>query len=74
MTAELERRIDQLEGEVQRLRAREEAIAAFNQYLYGIDTGFIPEILDSFSEDAVLDVINFPPDGVDMHFEGRDQM
>jgi|TARA_B100001094_G_scaffold296192_1_gene318203 hypothetical protein len=74
MTDELERRVAQLESEVRRLRAREEALATFNQYLYGIDTGFIPDILDAFSENAILDVINFPPDGVDMHFEGRSEM
>ena len=50
MTDELERRVAQLESEVRRLRAREEALATFNQYLYGIDTGFIPDILDAFSE------------------------
>ena len=69
MSNELEQRITQLENEVRRLRAREDALATFNQYLYGIDTGFIPDILDAFSENAILDVINFPPDGVDMHFE-----
>lgn len=74
MSNELEQRITQLENEVRRLRARENALATFNQYLYGIDTGFIPDILDAFSENAILDVINFPPDGVDMHFEGRAEM
>ena len=59
MTDELEQRITQLEREVRQLRAKEGAIAAFNQYLYGIDTGFIPDILDAFSENAILDVINF---------------
>ena len=71
MTDELEQRITQLEREVRQLRAKEGAIAAFNKYLYGIDTGFIPDILDAFSENASLDVINFPPDGVDMHFESQ---
>ena len=48
MTDELEQRITQLEREVRQLRAKEGAIAAFNQYLYGIDTGFIPDILEYF--------------------------
>ena len=74
MSNELEQRITQLENEVRRLRAKEDALATFNQYLYGIDTGFIPDILDAFSENATLDVLNFPPDGVDMHFEGRSEM
>ena len=32
MSNELERRIAQLENEVRRLRAREDALATFNQY------------------------------------------
>ena len=72
MSENLEHRIEALEGEVKRLRAREEIIRTFNQYLYGADTGYEEDILDTFSDDAVLDVLNFPPDGVDMHFEGRE--
>jgi hypothetical protein len=47
---------------VARLEAKEEVLSAFNQYLYGIDTGFKDDILDIFAEDAVLDVPNFPPE------------
>tara|TARA_B100000902_G_scaffold369159_1_gene393115 strand:- start:18 stop:557 length:540 start_codon:yes stop_codon:yes gene_type:complete len=72
MSSELENRIETLEGEVRRLRAREEIIHTFNQYLYGADTGYEEDILDTFAEDAVLDVLNFPPDGKDMHFEGKE--
>jgi ketosteroid isomerase-like protein len=74
MTEELEARIAMLEGEVARLRAREAITATFNQYLYSMDTAFSDGILDAYAEDAVLDVLNFPPDGVDMHFEGREAM
>ena len=35
MSGDLENRIQALEAEVQRLRAREEIIHTFNQYLYG---------------------------------------
>ena len=63
MSGDLENRIQALEAEVQRLRAREEIIHTFNQYLYGADTGYEEDILDTFSESAVLDVLNFPPDG-----------
>lgn len=68
------RRIANLESEVARLRAKEEVLATFNQYLYSLDTGFGPRIMDTYSEDCVLDVLNFPPDGVDMHFEGREEI
>ena len=72
MSENLEDRISALEGEVRRLRAREGVIQTFNQYLYGADTGYEEDILDTFADDAVLDVLNFPPDGVDMHFEGKE--
>lgn len=74
MTAELEARVAALEGEVARLRAREAITATFNQYLYSVDTAFSEGVLDTYAEDSVLDVVNFPPDGVDMHYEGRDAM
>ena len=72
--ADLEARVAALEAEVARLRAREAVTAAFNQYLYSLDTAFGDSLLDVYAEDCVLDVLNFPPDGVDMHFEGRDAM
>jgi len=74
MTENLEARIESLEQELRRLQAREGVLVAFNQYLYGIDTGFIDDILDAFAEEAILDVLNFPPDGIDMHFKGRAEM
>ena len=72
--SDLEQRIVELEAEVARLRAREAITATFNQYLYALDTRFGDRILDTYAEDAVLDVLNFPPDGVDMHYEGREAM
>jgi Phosphotransferase enzyme family/SnoaL-like domain len=61
-----------LEARVARLEAIEAVRATFNQYLYGLDTGNVADVLDSYGPDCVLDVLNFPPDGVDMHFDGRD--
>lgn len=73
-TSDLEQRLAALEAEVARLRARERITATFNQYLYSLDTGFGDAILDAYAQDCVLDVLNFPPDGIDMHFEGREAM
>jgi ketosteroid isomerase-like protein len=66
--------LEALRARVARLEAKEEVLSAFNQYLYGIDTGFKEDILDIFAEDAVLDVPNFPPRNEDLHFEGRDEL
>jgi opacity protein-like surface antigen len=62
--------LGELRARVARLEAKEEVLSTFNQYLYGLDTGFGEDILDSFAEDAILDVPNFG--GEDLHFEGRD--
>jgi hypothetical protein len=59
-----------LRARVARLEAKEMVLSTFNQYLYGLDTGFGEDILDSYTEDAILDVPNFG--GEDLHFEGRD--
>ncbi len=67
--------IDELRARLARLEAKEEVLSTFNQYLYALDTGFGDEILDTFCEDAVLDVPNFPgAGGDDLHFEGRAQL
>ena len=59
-----------LRARVARLEAKEMVLSTFNQYLYGLDTGFGEDILDVYTEDAILDVPNFG--GEDLHFEGRD--
>lgn len=61
-----------LKARVARLEAKEAVLSAFNRYLYSLDTGFGDEILDCYTDDAVLDVPNFPgAGGDDLHFEGR---
>ena len=61
-----------LQARVARLEAKEAVLSAFNRYLYCLDTGFGDDIVDCYTEDAVLDVPNFPgADGQDLHFEGR---
>ena len=61
-----------LEQRVARLEAKEAVLSAFNRYLYCLDTGFGDDIVDCYTDDAVLDVPNFPDaGGKDLHFEGR---
>ena len=65
--------LGELRARVARLEAKEMVLSTFNQYLYSLDTGFGEDILDTFAEDAILDVPNFPgAGGDDLHFEGRD--
>jgi hypothetical protein len=67
--------IEELRARVARLEAKEAVLSAFNRYLYSLDTGFGDDIIDSYTDDAVLDVPNFPAaGGQDLHFEGRDEI
>lgn len=68
----LEQEVIELRARLARLEAKEAIQATFNQYLYSLDTGNSAGIIDAYSVDAVLDVINFPPKNEDLHFEGRD--
>jgi hypothetical protein len=64
--------IEILTARIARLEAKEAVLSTLNKYVYHMDTGFGDEILDCYTEDAVLDVPNFPgADGNDLHFEGR---
>ncbi len=54
--------IEQLAARLARLEAKESVLAAFNRYLYTLDVGYPDELVDGvFTEDAVLEVVNFPP-------------
>ncbi|MBT4162210.1 MAG: SnoaL-like domain-containing protein, partial [Gammaproteobacteria bacterium] len=71
MSSELE----SLKKRIDRLEAKEAVLSAFNRYLYCLDTGFGDDLIDCFTDDAVLDVPNFPgAGGDDLHFEGREQI
>ena len=64
--------LEALEARVARLEAKEAVLSTLNRYLYSLDTGFGDDIIDCYTEDAVLDVPNFPDaGGKDLHFEGR---
>ena len=67
--------LEELRTRVARLEAKEEVLSALNRYLYSLDTGFGADIIDSYTDDAVLDVPNFPDaGGKDLHFEGREEI
>lgn len=67
--------IEALTARVARLEAKEAILSTLNKYLYSLDTGFGDDIIDCYTEDAVLDVPNFPPaGGNDLHFEGREEI
>jgi hypothetical protein len=67
--------IDELRARLGRLEAKEAVLSALNRYLYSLDTGFGDDIIDCYTDDAVLDVPNFPDaGGADLHFEGRDEI
>ena len=67
--------ITELRARVARLEAERAAISTFNEYLYNMDVGYTDAILDVFTEDALLEVINFPPGTMkDLEFRGREAM
>lgn len=68
-------KLEELRARVARLEAKESVLSAFNRYLYSLDTGFGEDIIDCYTDDAVLDVPNFPDaGGKDLHFEGRGEI
>lgn len=67
--------IEELRARVARLEAKEAVLSTLNRYLYSLDTGFGDDIIDCYTDDAVLDVPNFPDaGGQDLHFEGREEI
>ena len=67
--------LEALAARIARLEAKEAVLSTLNRYLYSLDTGFGDDIIDCYTEDAVLDVPNFPDaGGKDLHFEGRSEI
>ena len=65
----------ELRARVARLEAERAVISTFNEYFYNMDIGYTDGILDVFHQDALLEVINFPPGTMeDLRFEGREAM
>ena len=64
-----------LQSRLAGLEAKEAVLSTLNRYLYGMGTGFGPDILNCYTQEAVLDVLNFPlANGSDLPFEGKDQL
>ena len=63
--------VGELRRAVARLEAKEQAVAVFNRYLYSLDLDRADEVLACFADDAVLNVLNFPPGShKDLHLHG----
>ena len=59
---DLTARLAATEQRLARLEAKEAVLSTFNEYLYHLDVGYPDELVTAvFTDDAVLDVINFPP-------------
>ena len=65
---------DEHENRLRRVEANLEAREVLNRYAYGLDSGAVSQVLACFAEDAVLDVVNFPPKGNDMHFANLEEI
>ncbi len=65
------RAIDALLARVAVLEAKDDVEALFHRYLYSLDLDRAEEVLSCFADDAVLNVINFPPgSGKDLRLVG----
>ena len=68
--------IDEIEARLARLEAKEACISTFNEYLYYVDGEKFDDIFTTvFSDDAVVELQNFPPGtGVNTKLEGHEQI
>ena len=69
-------RLAAAEARLAKLEAKEATLAAFNNYLYLMDVGYIGELVDRvFTADCVLEVVNFPPGTMkDLVFHGHAEL
>jgi hypothetical protein len=64
--------IRELKARLARLEAKEACMSRFNEYLYSMDRERPEDVINVFTPDAELDVINFPPgSGQNLKFRGR---
>ena len=64
-----------LRTRVERFEAIEICRGRFNEYLYYLDGGHLEDLIDLFSADIRLELMNFPPGtGNDLHYTGREEI
>ena len=67
--------INELKARIARLEAERAVQSTFNEYLYNLDIGYTEGIMDVFTADAHLEVVNFPPGTMkNLDFRGRDEI
>ncbi len=64
-----------LEARIARLEATEAVRRAFNRYLWFLDGGRVDDLLEVFTDDAVMEAMNYPPGtGGTLAFRGRSEI
>jgi hypothetical protein len=72
MNDEVLKELGALRAQVRRLEAIEACRGRFNEYLYYLDGGHLEDLMALFADDALLELMNFPPGtGNDLHYTGH---
>jgi hypothetical protein len=67
--------LEELKARLARLEAKEACVSKFNEYLFSADGERPDEVLNVFTPDAELELVNFPPgSGQNMKFHGRGEI
>jgi len=67
--------LQELRTRVGRLEAKEACLSILNEYLHYLDGGFTEELLELFTPEARVEVMNYPPgSGVNLDYRGRDEI
>jgi hypothetical protein len=75
MDAEKTDVLEELLARVARIEAREACISTFNEYLHYLDAEFVEDLLELFTEDGRLEVMNYPPGtGINVECNGREEI
>ena len=67
--------LEDLLSRVARIEAKEACISTFNEYLHYLDGEFVDDLVGLFSEDARLEIMDYPPStGENVECNGRDEI